>query len=110
MALDINIWNGLSIQDKDSVVNFLKGNCKIDREHSSNSQSTPNSYPISDGITVGGYKMKFGEEYRMYVKDITGIPSFLDAELKERETRKRIGGTDAIKAIMEYGGLVVGKN
>ena len=110
MALEIKNWDALSTQDKDSVVNFLKGNCKIDMEHPSNSQPTLNSYPISDGITAGGHKMKFGVEYRIYVKDITGIPSFLDAELKERETRKRIGGSVAIKAIMEYGDLVVGHN
>ena len=110
MALNLSIWNELLVEDKDKVVNFLKGNCKIDREHSSNLQSTPNSYPISDGITAGGYKKKFGEEYRIYITDITGIPPFLDVELKERGTRNRIGGSAAIKSIMEYGGLVVGKN
>lgn len=54
--------------------------------------------------------MKYGEEYRIYISNIRGIPAFLDSELKERGTKNRIGGSEAIKAIMLYGGLNVGYN
>jgi hypothetical protein len=110
MALKVSEWNKLSTKEKTDVANFLRGNCKIDREHPSSSNPSPNSYPITDGITSGGYPMKFGEEYRIYVINISGIPAFLDAELKERGTRNRIGGSETILAIMEFGGFHVGYN
>jgi len=111
MALKLNDWNVLSTQDKNSVVNFLTNNCKIDLEEPRRNGSTvPGSYPIADGTTTGGYDMKFGKEYRIYVKNITNIPPFLDAELKERGTKNRIGGSDAIRAIMMYAGFNVGNN
>jgi len=110
MALNLNDWNNLTIIEKNDVVNFLRNNCQIHREHPASSQSTPNSYPITNGITTGGYAMKFGEEYRIYITNISGIPPFLDAELKERGTKNRIGGSEAIKAIMIFGNFTVGKN
>lgn len=111
MALNLNAWNRLPADQKNEVVNFLRDNCKIDNEYPDRS-ATPSSggYPISEGFTSGGHPMKYGEEYRIYLHDIRGIPAFLDSELRERHTRKRIGGSEAIKAIMQYGGLAVGYN
>ena len=110
MALDKNVWDALPSKEKDDVVKFLKGNCKIDLEYPKESGETSNGYPISGGSTSGGHPMKYGEEYRIYVDNISGIPPFLDSELKERGTKNRIGGSEAIKAIMNYGGLKVGRN
>lgn len=111
MALRLNDWDGLARSQKDEVVNFLRGNCKIDLEHPARSGgSSSGSYPISEGYTSGGHPMKYGEEYRIYISNIRGIPAFLDSELKERGTKNRIGGSEAIKAIMLYGGLNVGYN
>jgi len=110
MALDLDRWNKLPLSDKNSIVSFLTKNCRIDRELPAASLSTPNSYSIADGTTSGGYPMKFGEEYRIYVKDISNIHPFLDAELKDRGTKNRIGGSEAIKAIMDYGNFKVGNN
>jgi hypothetical protein len=110
MALRKEDWDALSTNDKDRIIEFLRRNCKIDKEHPSESGKTPNSYPITDGITSGGHPMKYGEEYRIYINNISGIPPFLDAELKERGTKNRIGGSETIKAIMEYGNLQVGRN
>ena len=111
MALKLNNWLLLSDDDKNLVVDFLKENCKIDLESPARNKSTiPGNYSIEEGTTTGGYDMKFGEEYRIYIKNITGIPPFLNAELKERGTRNRIGGSDAIKAIMAYADFRVGNN
>jgi hypothetical protein len=111
MALKLNDWIALSTNDKNDVVNFLKNNCKIDLETPVRNNSTiPGNYPITEGTTIGGYDMKFGEEYRIYVYNISNIPPFLDAELKERGTKNRIGGSEAIKAIMAYGGFNIGSN
>lgn len=54
--------------------------------------------------------MKYGKEYRIYIKCINDIPPFLDFELKERGTKNRIGGSEAIEAIMQYGNLSIGDN
>ena len=43
--------------------------------------------------------MKFGEKYRIDVKNISNIPSFLDVELKDRRKKNRIGGSKAITYI-----------
>ena len=110
MALKKEDWDALSANDKNKNVGFLKGNCKIDLEQPEKPEQTPNSYPIKDGTTAGGHPMKYGEEYRIYVNDISGIPPFLNAELKECGKKNRIGGSEAIKAIMNYGGLKIGKN
>ena len=86
MAIDINDWNRLSSSEKDEVINFLRGNCKIDCEYPASSTSTSaGGYPISEGCTSGGHPMKYGEEYRVYLTNIQGIPPFLNFELKERE-------------------------
>jgi hypothetical protein len=111
MALNLNSWLALSTQDKNEVVNFLRENCKIDLETPVRNKSTvPGNYPIAEGTTTGGYDKKFGEEYRIYVRNITGIPPFLNIELKERGTKNRIGGSEAIKAIMAYAPFNVGNN
>ena len=111
MALNLNDWNILSDKDKNQVVGFLKNNCKIDLETPARNGSTiPGNYQIEEGTTVGGYDMKFSEQYRIYIKNISGIPPFLDAELKERGTKNRIGGSEAIRAIMEHAGFNVGPN
>jgi uncharacterized protein (DUF885 family) len=111
MALSLEAWNNLSVQEKDQVINFLRGNCKIDLEYPEGSANQSNGgYQITDGITTGGNPMKYGEEYRIYIDNIRDIPPFLDAELKERGTKNRIGGSKAIKAIMQYGNLRIGRN
>ncbi|MCL1858860.1 MAG: hypothetical protein FWF92_06465 [Oscillospiraceae bacterium] len=111
MALKFNDWVALSTKEKNNIVSFLTNNCKIDLETPVRNKSTiPGNYPIEEGTTIGGYDMKFGEEYRIYVKNIFGIPPFLETELKERGTKNRIGGSDTIKAIMTYAGFKVGNN
>lgn len=111
MALSVNEWRKLTRYQKDEVINFLRGNCKIDLEHPARSAgSSSEGYPISEGYTIGGHPMKYGQEYRIYVCNIRGIPVFLDSELKERGTKNRIGGSEAIKEIMLYGDLQIGHN
>ncbi len=110
MALTLTSWNNLSPIEKNDVVNFLIGNCKIDCEKPASHRIPAGGYPIADGITSGGHPMKYGEEYRIYIDNINGIPPFLENELKEPGTRNRIGGSDAIKAIMVFGGLTIGRN
>ena len=110
MALNINDWNRLPIADKNKVIGFLIGNCRIDLEYPDRNSPRANSYPIAEGTTVGGHPMKYGEEYRINVYDITNIPPFLDAAIRERGTKNRIGGSDAIRAIIQYGNLIIGEN
>lgn len=112
MALNISDWQQLSTSEMDEVIEFLKENCKIDLEiPASAGQHPPNSYQITNGLTSGGNVMKYGEEYRIYIDDMTGCPQFLAAEAKVATGyAARIGGNDAIKAIMTYGGLGVGRN
>lgn len=110
MGLTLDNWNMLSEEEKINVVNFLRDNCRIDREIPSSQQNRPNAYVIQDGITSGGHRMKFGDQYRIYISDISGIPDFLDLELKERGTKNRIGGTAAIREIMDFGGFRIGRN
>lgn len=112
MALKLSDWNNLTKREKDEEINFLRGNCRIDLEYPSDPETSVYDvgYPISDGVTSGGYPMKYGEEYRIYVKCLDGIPPFLDSELRERGTKNRIGGSEAIKAIMRYGNLRIGDN
>jgi hypothetical protein len=106
MALNKEDWDELTIEEKDKVTAFLTGNCRIDLE----GENLPIGYSITPGTTSGGHPMKYGEEYRINVKNIANIPQFLDRELREPDTKKRIGGSEAIKAIMEYGGFRVGNN
>jgi len=110
MGLTLDNWNMLSESEKRRVVEFLRKNCRIDREIPSSEEDRPNAYVIQDGFTSGGHRMKFSDQYRIYISDISGIPSFLDLELKERGTKNRIGGTAAIREIMDYGGFGIGRN
>jgi len=109
MALRISDWNNLTQHEKDAVINFLRGNCKIDLEYPARTHAH-GGYPISEGITRGGHPLKYGKEYRIYIKCIDGIPPFLDSELKERGTKNRIGGSETIEAIMRYGNFRIGEN
>jgi uncharacterized protein (DUF885 family) len=112
MGLKLEDWNNLSKTDKDAVINFLKGNCKIDLESPKTQANTAGSYPISDGTTSGGHPMKHGDEYRMYIRSLNNCPPFLQNECKSAKPpyEARIGGNEAIKAIMGYGNLRIGEN
>ncbi len=113
MAIKLSNWNSLSTNDKNSVVNFLRDNCKIDLESPQNSANNSSGvYPISNGTTSGGNPMKYGDEYRIYINNLTGCPSFLSAECKSAPSpyAARIGGNDAIRAIMQYGNFKIGPN
>ena len=110
MALSLEAWELLPQQEKEEIIRFLQKNCRIDLEHPKSNPATAGSYPISNGITSGNHIMKWGEEYRIYIKSLNGIPPFLDAELKERGTKNRIGGSNTIKAIMKFGKLKIGNN
>lgn len=111
MALKLTNWNNLTEREKDEVINFLRGNCRIDLEYPSRlSKHSTVGYQISEGVTRGGHPLKYGKEYRIYIKCINDIPPFLDFELKERGTQNRIGGSEAIEAIMQYGNLSIGDN
>jgi len=112
MGLKIEDWNKLPKADKDAVINFLKGNCKIDLESPKEQANTTGAYLISDGTTSGGHPMKYGDEYRMYIKSLVNCQPFLQNECKSAKPpyKARIGGNDTIKAIMEYGGFKIGEN
>ncbi|MDV2618956.1 hypothetical protein V6S65_06820 [Lactococcus lactis] len=110
MALSLNVWEELSENEKNKVVNFLRNNCRIDCEEPASDKNKPKAYPINSGLTSGGFDKKFGEEYRINIHSIEGIPSFLMAELKEPGTKNRVGGSEAIKAIMHYGQFEIGSN
>jgi len=111
MALTIGEWLRLTKTEKQQVVDFLRDNCKIDIERrDGHPRASSDEYTIRPGTTTSGNPIKFGEQYRIYVDDITGIPQYLSSGLRERGTRNRIGGNDAIKAIMNYGGFIEGRN
>jgi hypothetical protein len=112
MAIKLNEWNTLSTTDKDAVIQFLRRNCKIDLESPKNHAITTGVYPISDGITTGGHSMKYGDEYRIYIRYLDDCPLFLSREFKSapKPYKARIGGNAAIKAIMDYGGFRIGEN
>jgi len=112
MAIKLNDWDDLSMTDKNAVVQFLRGNCKIDLESPKNQTNDPGVYQISDGTTSGGNPMKYGDEYRIYIKSLEGCPLFLSRECKSvhKPYEARIGGNEAIKAIMEHGSFRIGDN
>jgi uncharacterized protein (DUF885 family) len=112
MGLNLKNWDALPKADKDAVINFLRGNCKIDLESPANTTNKTGAYPITDGKTSGGHPKKYGDEYRMYIKSLVNCPPFLAGECKSasKPYKARIGGNAAIKAIMDYGGLVIGNN
>jgi len=112
MGIKLDDWINLSTADKDAVVQFLRGNCKIDLESPENDTTETDAYPITNGKTRGGHPMKYGNEYRMYIRSLEGCPAFLLGERKSAQSpyEARIGGNAAIEAIMGYGGFNIGVN
>lgn len=113
MALTLGDWNSFSARQQASVINFLKENCKIDDETpASQPQQHPNTYPITDGITRGGNPMKYGRELRIYIKDMTNCPLFFKSYCVSGTPSysARLGGNDAIEAIMQLGNFTIGSN
>jgi len=112
MGIKLDGWNNLSMADKNAVIHFLRGNCKIDLESPENHINQTGAYPIADGITSGGHPMKYGDEYRIYIRSLDECPPFLFNERKSAQNpyKARIGGSAAIKAIMEFGGFRIGEN
>ncbi|USI68234.1 hypothetical protein LMK04_00475 [Lactococcus petauri] len=110
MGLSLENWKELSESEKIKVVEFLKDNCRIDRELAEAPENRPNAYIIKEGVTSGGFPKKYGDQYRINITDITDIPEFLAAELKEPGKRNRIGGSKAIREIMDFGGFRIGRN
>ncbi|AYG01301.1 hypothetical protein [Lactococcus allomyrinae] len=109
MGLSLDAWKELPYNKKVEVVEFLKNNCRFDCEEPESGENEPNVYPIKGAITSGGYPMKYSKQRRINIYNIEGIPSFLKAELKEPGTKNRIGGTEAIQAIMAFGGFEIGR-
>lgn len=117
MPLELLKWESLSKKEKDDVVRFLKDNCKIDAEIPESQKQQypgqfPGSYTITEGTTSGGNPMKYGKEFRIYIRNIENCPKFLRDHCVQGTSTyaARIGGTEAIKAIMNYGGLKLGCN
>ncbi|WP_165072978.1 hypothetical protein [Desulfovibrio sp. ZJ200] len=112
MTLKLSDWNNLSTSQKNNVIKFLRNNCKIDAEIPASEPQQSNSYPITAGTTSGGYPMKFGKEFRIYLISAKNCPSFLQPHCMKgtRTYEARIGGNEAIEAIMQYGGLKFGDN
>ncbi|MDR1397543.1 MAG: hypothetical protein LBJ14_07410 [Desulfarculales bacterium] len=113
MAIKLNDWNYLSTADKDAVIAFLTRNCKIDLESPAGQVTNQSGvYPIADGTTSGGNPMKYGDEYRIYINSLNNCPPFLQGECKTAPSpyEARIGGNEAIVAIMRYGNFRVGNN
>jgi hypothetical protein len=56
--------------------------------------------------------MKYGEEYRIYIRNLDNCPQFLRNECKcvSLPYAARIGGNKAILAIMNYGNFGIGEN
>lgn len=113
MALSLSGWNKLSTSEKSAVVDFLRDNCKIDLESPQRiSDNTPGEYTITDGTTSGGNPMKYGREYRIYIKDLTDCPEFLLSECRDATGgyEARVGGNDAIQEIMDFASFEIGEN
>jgi len=110
MAIKLNDWNALSVSDKNIVVDFLRGNCKMYFE--STRHRGNGGYKITAGETSGGYPMKYGKEYRIYIRKLDNCPQFLKNECKRGSLPyvARIGGNAAILAIMSYGNFEIGEN
>jgi len=58
--------------------------------------------PITDGITSGGYKMKWGREYRVYLHTKNKCPKKILARL-HKDTRNRFGGGLFVEALLLCG-------
>jgi len=111
MALKKKNWDALPVNQKTEVINFVKNKSKIDLETPErDNSSVPGNYSIAEGTTSGGHEMKRSKQLRIYADDTKNIPTFLDKAVKERGTKNRIGGTEAIEAIMKEGNLKVGRN
>jgi hypothetical protein len=110
MALSRSEWDELTPNERDATVAFLQNNCRIDLEKPERKEQETVSYPIAEGYTRAGDIMKRGDELRINVRNIDNIPPYLDQSLRERGSRNRIGGSEAIRAIMQYGGFELGDN
>lgn len=60
------------------------------------------SYSISDGLTSGGNKMKYGKESRMYFDSTDNMPKKLSQRL-QNDDKKRITGSKFLEACSKLG-------
>jgi len=58
--------------------------------------------PITDGITSGGHKMKWGREYRVYLRTKNKCPEKILAQL-HKDTHNRFGGSLFVEALLLCG-------
>lgn len=74
---------------------------RLDMEIPDEMQS-PIGYPIADGVTSGGNKMKYGSEYRMYFDTTHNMPAQLLSRL-QNDSKNRITGSRFIEACSHLG-------
>jgi len=60
------------------------------------------NYPITDGLTVSGHKMKYGPEYRIYFENTRQIPDALSARV-QNDRQMRMTGSLFVEACMVLG-------
>lgn len=81
---------------------ILKNISRLDAEIPEHNYSSTPNYKIKDGITTGGFEMKMGPQYRIYLKTIKNIPSSLLTHL-QNDNKKRITGSLFIEACIHVG-------
>lgn len=98
-AQDIAFYNTEELCE--SLGFILKHIVRLDIEIPANDYSS-NGYPIANGITSGGNKMKYGNEYRIYFDTTYNMPDKLLKRL-QNDTKNRITGSRFIEACTHLG-------
>lgn len=76
MALSLNVWEELSENEKNKVVNFLRNNCRIDCEEPASDKNKPKAYPINSGLTSGGLIRNLGNNTELIFIALRGFLVF----------------------------------
>ncbi len=82
---------------------FIVNNCqRFEFEIPEDEIQTYMSYPITEGVTSGGYKMKQARQYRIYFKTTLGMPEKLKERLQD-DSHRRMTGSRFIEACYYLG-------
>lgn len=88
---------------------FIVNHChRFEFEIPEERPQTFGSYPITNGVTSGGYTMKQANQYRIYFDTIRNMPKELKGRL-QNDNNKRITGSKFIEACYHLG-FVAGCN